>query len=167
MSDIQTDRFALPLLQPAQAQKEMWHNEALAALDLLVQPAVEAIGIDTPPGAPESGQSWIVGGAPTGAWSGKARHLAGWSGGGWRFAAPVDGMTVWAIADALTARFSGGGWVLGEEACARVVIGGDHVVGPRQAAVASPSGGAVIDAESRVALSAILGALRAHGLIAT
>jgi hypothetical protein len=41
------------------------------------------------------------------------------------------------------------------------------VVGPRQAAVAAPSGGTVIDAESRTALVAILAALRAHGLIAT
>jgi len=167
MSDTQTDRFAFPLLQPGQAQKEMFHKEALVALDLIVQPATEAMGINAPPVAPESGQSWIVGAAPTGAWAGKAGHLVGWTGGGWRFAAPVEGMAVWVTADALTARFAGGGWVLGEEVCAHLVIGGDRVVGPRQAAVATPSGGGVIDAESRAALAAILTALRAHGLIAT
>ena len=167
MTDTWTDRFALPLLQPGQAQKEMWHNEAIAALDLLVQPVVEAIGLDAPPAAPESGQAWIVGTAPTGAWSGKANHMAGWTGGGWRFVAPVDGMAVWVAADALAARFTGGVWVIGEEACARVTVGGDQVVGPRQAAVADPAGGTVIDVEARTALAAMLGALRTHGLIAT
>ncbi|QDZ08671.1 DUF2793 domain-containing protein [Sphingomonas panacisoli] len=167
MSDTQTDRFSFPLLQPGQAQKEMSHNEALTALDLLIQPTAEAIGLDTPPTAPDSGQSWIVGAAPTGAWAGKAFHLAGWTSGGWRFVAPVEGMAAWVTTDGLTARFSGGSWVLGEDPCAHLVVGGNRVVGPRQSAIAAPSGGAVIDAESRAALTAILAALRAHGLIAT
>lgn len=162
-----TDRFALPLLQLGQAQKEMFHNESLAALDLIVQPSAEAAGLDTPPGAPESGQSWILGNAPTGAWAGKAKHLAGWSASGWRFAAPVEGMAVWVVADALTASFRDGDWVLGEATAAHLVIGGDSVVGPRQAAIATPSGGATVDAESRAAIAAMLVSLRTHGLIAT
>jgi hypothetical protein len=166
MTDI-TDRFALPLLQPGQAQKEMIHNEALATLDLVVQPAVEAIGVDTPPDAPESGQSWIVGNSPTGAWTGKAMHLTGWSVSGWRFVAPVEGMAAWVIADALTARFQGGGWVLGEVTAARLVVGGNAVVGPRQAAISDPSGGTAVDAGARAAIVAVLAALRSHGLIAT
>lgn len=76
-------------------------------------------------------------------------------------------MAVWVVADGVTARFVDGDWVLGEEACAHLVIGGDRVVGGRQAAIAGPTGGAVIDAESRATLAAILAALRAHGLIAT
>lgn len=165
MSDIQTDRFALALLQPGQAQKEMWHNDAIAALDQIAHAAAQTI--DTPPVAPESGQSWIVGNAPSGAWTGKEAHLAGWTGGGWRFVAPVEGMAVWVVADALTARFTGDEWILGDETCAHVVIGGNRVVGSRQTAIAAPAGGAVIDTESRAALTAILAALRAHGLIAT
>ena len=167
MTDTQTDRFALPLLQPGQAQKEMFHNEAIAALDLLVQPAAEAIGLNTPPTAPESGQSWIVGSSPTDAWAGKAGNLAIWTSGGWRFVAPVEGMAAWVIADAVTARFTSGTWVSGEATCAHLVIGGNRVVGPRQTGIATPTGGAVIDTESRAALSGILAALRAHGLIAT
>ena len=34
-------RFALPLLQPGQAQKEVFHNEALTAVALLIEAAVE------------------------------------------------------------------------------------------------------------------------------
>lgn len=167
MTDTRTDRLALPLIQSGQAQKEMFHNEALAALDLIVHPSVEAIDANTPPTAPESGQSWIVGTAPSGAWTGRAHQLAGWTGSGWRFVAPTPGMTVWMIGDGLTARFTAGAWVAGEMTCAHVIVGGDRVVGARQASVATPVGGAVVDAESRAALTGILSALRAHGLIAT
>ena len=67
-------------------------------------------------------------------------------------------MDVWVAADALTARFTGGNWVLGEEACAHLLIGGDRVVGSRQAAIPGPSGGALIDTEARAALMAMLAA---------
>jgi hypothetical protein len=36
-----TDRFSLPLLVAGQAQKELFHNEALLALDTIVAGAVE------------------------------------------------------------------------------------------------------------------------------
>lgn len=48
-------------------------------------------------------------------------------------------------------------------------IGGNKVIGPRGAAVADAAGGAVIDAEARTALNALLARLRiatGHGLIA-
>jgi len=145
----------------------MFHNDAIAAIDLIVQATAHGAGLNTPPTAPASGQCWIVGGSPTGAWAGRARCLAGWTDGGWRFVVPTAGMAVWVAADGLTARFVDGQWTLGEEACAHLVVGGDRVVGARQAAIAAPSGGSVIDAEARTALTAILGALRAHGLVAT
>jgi hypothetical protein len=40
------------------------------------------------------------------------------------------------------------------------------VVGARESAIASPSGGANVDPEARAAIAAMLAALRAHGLIA-
>ena len=40
MSDDSTARLALPFLAPGQAQKELYHNEALSRLDLLVQTVV-------------------------------------------------------------------------------------------------------------------------------
>jgi hypothetical protein len=46
-----------------------------------------------------------------------------------------------------------------------VMIGDQQVVGSRAAAIASPAGGATVDSEARVAVDAILGALREHGLI--
>ncbi|OYY62911.1 DUF2793 domain-containing protein [Sphingomonas sp. 28-62-11] len=166
MSDTQTARFALPMLQPGQAQKELYHNEALVLLDLAVQPVVVEIGLNVPPTAPSPGQSWIVGASPTGAWSGTATHLAGWTGGGWRFVAPSDGMTVWSLADALQARFAAGVWVVGESRAARLMVGNQQVIGPQREAIAAPIGGPTADTEARAAITSILAALRAHGLIA-
>jgi hypothetical protein len=74
-----TARFALPLLHAGQAQKEITHNEALLALDILLHPEVEAVGENQPPPAPGAGQCWIVGDAPTGAWAGQADRIAAWS----------------------------------------------------------------------------------------
>jgi hypothetical protein len=161
-----TDRLTLPLLVAGQAQKEVWHNEALIQLDLLVHGAVIAVAPASVPTTPAVGQCWIVGTAPTGAWSGKANHLAGWTSGGWRFTSPVEGMTFWSIADALPVRRSVNAWMKGELTATSVKIAGNQVIGARQAAINSPSGGAVVDTEARLALSALLAAARTHGLIA-
>lgn len=161
----ETARWALPLLTAGQAQKEMTHNEALAVLDLLTDASVVAVGTTTPPASPAAGQCWIVGGAPVGAWSGQAGALAGWTAGGWRFAAAREGMTVWSEADGCRAAYAGGGWRIGTVAATELTIGGQRVVGARRPAIAAPAGGATVDAEARTAIGRIVAALVAHGLI--
>lgn len=160
-----TSRLALPLLDPGQAQKEMSHNEALARLDLLVQPVVVAVGTDDPPATPAPGQCWIVGDAPTGAWAGNAGALAGWTDGGWRFVAPSKGMAVAIGGTGVSARFAAGGWRVGELVGSAVLIAGQQVVGPRAAAIPLPSGGTTVDGEARAAIDALIAALVNHGLI--
>lgn len=140
-----TDRFRLPLLHAGQAQKELTHNEALAMVDLLAAPAVEAVGEVTPPADPVPGMCWALGALPEGAWAGQALALAGWTDSGWRFVAPREGMSVWVIGVG-EARFLGGVW--------RVA-----------AAVADPAGGDVRDEQVRAALTALLAVLRGQGLI--
>lgn len=166
MSDDQSPRLALPLLNAGQAQKEITHNEALALLDLLTQPVVVAVGTNTPPEAPSPGQCWIVGAAPEQAWVGHAQAFAGWTESGWRFCMPTPGMRAWSLAEGGEARFASGGWLVGVAQAARLEIGGVQVVGAQQPAIAGPSGGAMIDAEARGAITAILAALHTHGLIA-
>jgi hypothetical protein len=161
----QSPRFQLPFLIPGQAQKEHFHNEALVRIDLALHPAVEAAALDEPPAAPEEGQCWIVGAAATGAWTGQEGRLAMWTGGGWRFVAPLEGMSVWDKSAELPLRSTGSAWNGGEIACASVRIGGQQVVGERQPAVPSPSGGTVIDAEARAAINAVVATLMSHGLI--
>jgi hypothetical protein len=77
-------RLGLPFLAVGQAQKELTHNEALALIDLALHAGVEAVGTNVPPAAPVEGQAWIVGSAPSGAWTGRSQALAGWTPGGWR-----------------------------------------------------------------------------------
>lgn len=160
-----TARFALPLLHAGQAQKEIFHNEALVLVDGLLQPCVEALGVDTPPASPATGQCWIVGDSPTGEWAGAAASLALWTAGGWRFAAPREGMAAWIAEDGVMARHVAGSWLAGRLSAAQLVIDGEQVVGAREPSIDEPDGGSVIDIEARTVIEAILGALRSHGLI--
>jgi len=85
-------RLAMPLMQQGQAQKHVTHNEALELLDVLVQLTVESFAAEAPPAAPEEGQVWAVGPAPTGKWAGEAKGtLAAWANGGWLFIRPKAG----------------------------------------------------------------------------
>jgi Protein of unknown function (DUF2793) len=163
MTDLPTPRLALPMLQPGQAQKEMYHNEALARLDLAVQATVLASGNNIPPDDPEPGDSWIVGDAPTGAWAGQAKAIAGWN-AGWRFVAAAEGMQAWVRESDGFALFSEGAWHVGQ-AYGRLIVDGEQVVGARGEAIDDPDGGSVIDIEARGVISAVLAALREHGLI--
>jgi hypothetical protein len=166
MSDAMSARLGSPLLQLAQAQKELTHYEALTLLDLAVQAVVEGVGLDAPPAAPTPGQCWIVGAAPTGAWTGQALALAGWTDGGWRFVAARPGMTAWSLGDTAVARYDAAGWSVGTLSGARLVFDGVPMLGARQPAIAAPANGTVADIEARSAIAAILITLRTMGLIA-
>jgi Protein of unknown function (DUF2793) len=166
MTDI-TDRLALTLIAPGQAQKEMTHNEALARLDIMVQPVVQAIAPTSVPASPMLGQCWIVGVAATGAWLGRDDALAAWTAGGWRFITPFEGMAAWSIADAMQVIRRGTNWIIGEVNAQQVRINNVPVLTVRQPAIATPIGGSMIDGESRSAITNILGTLRTHGLIGT
>ena len=158
-------RYKLPLLVPGQAQKEHFHNEALVRIDALLGAAVEGAAAD-PPAAPAEGQAWIVAEGAGGAWTGRDDALAAWTAGGWRFVAPVEGMRVWNKSAAHELRWTGSAWTAGELFASKIVIAGQQVVGARLAAVPSPSGGTIIDAEARQAIDAIIATLMSHGLTA-
>lgn len=167
MSDETTPRLGLPFLQTGQAQKELTHNEALALLDVAVQPIVEAIGLTVPPVAATPGQCWIVGNAATEAWTGRDTALAAWSSDGWRFLAATEGMAVWTRADMTVARFLAGRWEVGSVHAQRLMINGIQVVTGRQPAIAPVFGGAVADTLARRAIANIITTLQQHGLIET
>lgn len=163
MSD-QTARFALPFILPGQAQKELFHNEALTLVDAVLQAAVEEAPRAAPPASPQPGQCWIVGSGASGAWVEHDNSLAAWTEGGWRFVAPSPGMGVWDKAAGVTRQWNGSAWSAGRIACTGLSIAGNAVVGARLAAIASPSGGTIIDAEARAATVALIAALKSHGL---
>jgi hypothetical protein len=162
-----TERLALPFILPGQAQKEMTHNEALQQLDVIVAGAVEEPPRNSPPGSPTVGSNYIVGSSPTGEWAAISGHLAAYTAAGLRTISPVEGMAVHVRSTGETALYRSGEWEVGRVRGSELVIDGYKVVGARSAAISTPAGGTVIDAEARAAISAILSALRGHGLVET
>lgn len=136
-------RFSLPLLFVGQAQKEVTVNEAMTLIDLLLHGAVEAVSSE-PPAAPLTGQCWIVGPEPTGAWSGRAHAMAAWTGGGWRFVAPTSGMKVFDRAVGAYRHFDGQ-WQM-------------------PSAPPLPEGGETVDEQARAVLSNLVAALISAGV---
>ena len=160
-------RLAMPLLVAGQAQKEVYHNEALTIVDIVLGGAVEDHLVADPPGSPLEGQCWIVAAAPTGDWAGRAGQVAGWTAGSWRFVLPRTGMAFWHIPEGCLVRYDGTAWQVGRVTGARLLIDGTQVIGTQQAAITDPAGGATVDAQCRAALEQVLAALRSHGLIAS
>jgi hypothetical protein len=161
-----TARLGIPLISPGQAQNELDHNDAIQTLEALVAPSVEEPPRVSPPASPALGACYIIAAGATGAWSGKQDYLACFTAGGWRFIAPIEGMTAYVRSTSVWAVYRGTAWELGVLRGSALNIGGQQVVGSRGAAIASPTGGTTVDVEGRAAISAILAALRAHGLIA-
>ena len=159
-----TARFALPMIAPGQAQKEAYHNEALALIDAALHASVEGAPSTEPATEPGEGDSWLVGEGATGAWAGQDDSLATWTGGGWRFVDPQPGMTAWNKAAGRWLHWSGTAWAAGSPV-ESLLIDGDQVVGARQPDIPSPSGGTTIDAEARTAIDRVIVTLRTHGLI--
>lgn len=160
-----TFRWALPQLFAGQAQKEIFHNEALARIDMLLHGAVASADESAPPLSPGIGDCWIVAAGASGDWAGRDGAVACWTEGGWRFAAPRAGLSLWVANRGHVMQHDGSVWA---DAAVRedgLYVGGDRIVGTRAAAIPAPSGGATVDAEARSAVSAILNAMRAHGLI--
>jgi hypothetical protein len=118
----------------------------LQILDVVVAAVVDEPLRNDPPGAPLAGNCYIVGEQPTGEWLGKQNELAAFTAAGWRFVAPTDGLSVHVRSSGTRATYLDGGW---------------HVA----QAIAPPTGGAVIDAEARASISAILAVLRGQGVI--
>ena len=159
------ERQETQILRDPYSNKPFVHFYATALLDIAVQASADG-PLDAPPADPQPGDCWIVGAAPSGEWAGRARCVAGWTPGGWRFVVPRDGMRLWLGPARGFALFAGGEWRFGE-AHGKLIVEGQQVVGIRGAAIPEPAGGMVVDGEARTAIVALLEALRSHGLIAS
>jgi hypothetical protein len=94
----ETPNLGLPYLVAAQAQKHVTHNEALRALDAIVQLTVVDRDQAAPPMSPADGDRYIVAPSATGAWTGKDTQIVAWQDNAWIFFAPKEGWTAW-VAD--------------------------------------------------------------------
>lgn len=141
MSDDLSPVLSLPLIQPAQAQKHVTHNEALRRLDVLVQPAAASRSLSAPPDFPAPGGRWIVPPGATGAWAGQDRAIALHENGDWMFLAPLPGWQVQLLDEGAAAVFDGTAWTVPAERplrAARLGIGTDADAASRLA-VSAPA----------------------------
>ncbi len=148
-----SSRFKVPLLVPGQGQKDITHNESIEIMDSLLHALIESRSLQVPPDIPAIGQCWLIPAAASGAWFEHDGGLAFWTAGGWRFVRPAEGYTAWLKAEGRRIRLTEQGW---------------HDEPPFEAAlgtVVPPSGGLVVDAEARAAISAILLQLAGYGLV--
>ena len=160
-----TPRLRLPFLVPGQAQKELFHNASLQEMDSLVAAAVHGPPTAKAPASPVPGECFLVGPEAVGDWAGHEDCLAAYTRGGWRYVRPFEGLHVYVKDSGTWAVFRTGRWQIGTVCGDQLQIGGQRVVGDRQSAIASPSGGKTVDLEARKTIEALLGALRSHGLI--
>jgi len=140
-----TPRFGLPLLFAGQAQKEAFVNEAHAIADGLLHCAISGEA-SAPPAIPQDGTAWLVGAAATGDWTGQDGRIALRQSGNWLFVDPRDGMRVLDNSTGQELRYRSG-W-------------------QAPVAPAEPSGGSVVDIEARLAIVALVQALRIAGVFA-
>lgn len=143
-------RLGLPMLIPGQGQKDVTHNEALAMLDMIVQPAVSSASQYSPPETATLGACWLIPVGATGVWAGRDSSIACWTNGGWRYAEASEGWAIWVVDEGVVLRRRGGEWQPDLVAAAPVP---------------PPAGGQVVDAEARAAINLILERLRAARMI--
>jgi uncharacterized protein DUF2793 len=126
-----TPNLSLPYIAAAQAQKHVTHNEALRALDAVVQLTVLDKDLSAPPGAPTEGARYIVAPGPSGAWAGHAGRIAAWQDGAWAFYAPHAGWLAWVADEEALYAWSGAAWTFAAGSLSNVVedatpqLGGD------------------------------------------
>lgn len=143
-----SSRYEMPLLHVGQANKEISHNEALTIIDGLIQPCVEGV-LEAEPSnlsSQDRGRCWLVAPSASGGWAGQDNKIAYWTGEAWRFLTILES-----------------GKIFSKDIGAALVRGPDGWNSPTP--ITLPTGGTVIDEESRTAILAILSALEFRGII--
>jgi len=105
-----TPNLALPYLAAAQAQKHVTVNEALDALDGLVQLSVISAALSAPPGSPVEGDRYIVASGASDAWTGWDASVAQFSSGAWHRLIPQAGWLAWDQAAGAVRVWTGSAW---------------------------------------------------------
>jgi hypothetical protein len=106
----ETSSLQLPMLVAEQAQKHVTHNEALRALDAIVQLSVLDRDLTAPPGSPDEGDRYIVGASATGAWDVHDDEIAAWQDGVWTFYTPNEGWRAWVEDESELVVWTGAAW---------------------------------------------------------
>lgn len=135
--------LGIPLVSsPPPAQAEVLHNEAILLLIALQKGATDR-AVNTPPVSPSEEDVYILGAAPTGAWSGKANKIAVFIGGAWSFipgndsagsniaiGARHEGIRLWVNDEDVFYVWSGSAWISNAGTVTSVAAGAGLAGGP-------------------------------------
>lgn len=105
-----TSNLQLPFMAPSQAQKHVTHNDALLALDALIQLSAISQSMTLPPSSLNEGDRFIVGANGTDEWLGKDNQIAAWQDGSWMFYTPQEGWLCWVEDEDLLLVWNGNDW---------------------------------------------------------
>lgn len=100
----------LPYIMASQAQKHVTHNEAVRALDALVQIGVTNQVLTAPPSSPANGKRYIPASGATGAWTGKDGWIAAYQDNAWMYYQPRAGWIAYVADENLIYVHDGSGW---------------------------------------------------------
>ncbi|MEI6573836.1 MAG: DUF2793 domain-containing protein [Alphaproteobacteria bacterium] len=106
----ETPNLGLPLIVAQQAMKHVTHYEALIRLDTLVQLSVLQMSVVVPPASPKSGDRYLIGSNPTGAFSNFAGTIAYYDGASWRYSMPLAGWILFNVSDGYFYFYDGTIW---------------------------------------------------------
>ncbi len=109
MSD-NTTHLTLPYVANKQAQRHIFHDEAMRILDALVMLSVIDRDLTAPPGSPAEGDRYLVKATGTGAFAGKDNRIAHFSDGGWFFYAPSKGWLCHVADEGALLAWDGSAW---------------------------------------------------------
>lgn len=110
MAESKSHNLNLPFITAAQAQKHVTHNEAIRALDVLVQLSVLSRGQLNPPETPSHGDQYIIGDGPSGIWDGHDYEIAAFQDGAWMFYPPQMGWLCWVVDESSAYIWTGELW---------------------------------------------------------
>jgi hypothetical protein len=135
-----TPLLDLPYIMPSQAQKHVTHNEALSALDAIVQLSVLDADLTAPPAGPSEGERYLVAAGATGVWAGKDGMVAAFADGDWLFVMPRAGWICFVEDESQFRVHTNSGWTTLEGASDVSTLGINSLpLLPERLSIASPS----------------------------
>ncbi len=105
-----TPNLILPYILAAQAQKHVTHNEAITALDAVVQLSVKDRDLTNPPASPVDGDRFVVAIGGAGVWAGKDGQIAAFQDNAWSFYVPRTGWLSYVADEAILYIYNGTSW---------------------------------------------------------
>lgn len=105
-----TVNLGITHISQSQSQKEVTANAAFDKIDAILNRGVVDKDLNSPPGSPANGAVYVVGGTPTGAWSGHALDIAYYLNSTWYFIEPNEGLTLWVNDEDILYTFNGATW---------------------------------------------------------